>query len=122
MNIGKNVKFIYPAFVMAGEVESIKVGHHSKLNCFLVTEGAGRIRIGEHCFIGKNTSIRSADSVEIGNHVLISAEILILDNNSHSLDYLERRTDVANNRPGYLHAAKSKIVIGDDVWISVIIQ
>lgn len=66
--------------------------------------------------IGDNTGISSSciwciNSVKIGEHVNIGANCVILDNDAHSLHYLDRRnpsTEKANSAP---------IVIEDDVLI-----
>ncbi len=113
---GSNTLFYYPFFAIAKRGRII-IGNNCKLNCYLVVDGDGLIKIGNNCSIGKNTSIRSSKSIEMGNHVLISAEVIVLDNNSHSLDYLERRKDIDFSRYGYKTAQSKSILIGNDVWV-----
>jgi acetyltransferase-like isoleucine patch superfamily enzyme len=45
----------------------------------------GSIRLGDYCYAGENTHIWSANSVTIGNRVLISHGVNIRDANAHSL-------------------------------------
>lgn len=63
-----------------------------------------------------STGIYCLNSVEIGNHVLIGADTIIMDNNFHSLDYSMRGT----SKEGYLHKGTintAPVVIGDNVFI-----
>lgn len=50
----------------------------------------GRLKIGENCYIGRNTKIWSGESIEIGNNVLISHNVGIVDTNAHETDAIER--------------------------------
>ena len=68
--------------------------------------------------IGNNVGISSAciwcdELINIGNHVKIGGDCLILDTDCHSLNYLDRRTKEADR--GQI---KTKpVVIGDDVLV-----
>lgn len=67
--------------------------------------------------IGNNVGISSATlwaqkSIEIGNHVNIGANCLLIDNDAHPINYLERRYPPTEN-----NVSASPIVIEDDVWI-----
>ncbi|WP_455673674.1 acyltransferase [Phocaeicola sp.] len=70
--------------------------------------------------IGNNVGMSSPciwayKSIIIGNNVNIGGDVIIIDSNSHSLDFLDRRylrLD-ANNRED------DEVVIGDDVWVGV---
>lgn len=68
--------------------------------------------------IGNDVGISSAciwcdESIEIGNHVRIGGDCLILDTDRHSLDYKARRTKATD-----IKQSKTKpVVIGDDVLI-----
>ncbi|NDW09207.1 acyltransferase [Dysgonomonas sp. 520] len=71
-------------------------GKDSILDCNLVFESdKGYISIGDSCIIGHSTFI-SRKEIIIEDHVLISWGCLISDNNSHSLDYKNRREDHQN--------------------------
>ncbi|PKN92556.1 MAG: acyltransferase [Chloroflexi bacterium HGW-Chloroflexi-6] len=96
------------------------------LGRLLVFPHGGCIKIGDWCYVGHRTEIWSMDSVSIGNRVLISHNVNIIDTTAHSRDAVERHdhyyrilstghpTDV-NNLPGIFW---NPIVIEDDVWIS----
>lgn len=104
--------------------ESISIGSdtHIRGNLQVFAYG-GSIRIGNFCYVGENSYIWSGDKIDIGNHVLISHQVNIIDSNSHELNAAERAE-------GYKHILtkghpKEKgniltapIVIKDHVWIS----
>lgn len=101
--------------VSIGKQTSIR----GKLETYL--EG-GQIIIGERCYIGDNSRIWAADNIKIGNDVLIAHNVNIFDNDTHPIDYMERRIDAENRirkneRKEFSSLRKSPIEIGDDVWI-----
>lgn len=83
----------------------------------------GKIIIGEHCYIGHNSIIRSGEYISIGNNVLISHNVNITDTNAHEIDHLERASSYVNlineghakNKGSII---TSPIYIEDYVWIS----
>jgi acetyltransferase-like isoleucine patch superfamily enzyme len=104
--------------------DSISIGSDSHIRGTLqVFAYGGSIRIGNYCYIGENSHIWSGDKIEIGNNVLISHQVNIIDSNSHEINAFERAE-------GYKHILtkghpKEKgsiltapILIKDNVWIS----
>lgn len=88
----------------------------------LVFPDAGRIRLGEWCYVGSGSRLWSQASIEIGNYVLISHLVDVHDTNSHPLDWQARRSDVERSLSGRrLESSemveKAPIVIEDDAWI-----
>lgn len=84
---------------------------------------AGKINIGQNCYIGEGTRIWSANEVTIGNNVLISHNVNIMDTNSHELDAVERSISYKNlveNGPWYdeKNIVTAPIQIGDYAWIN----
>lgn len=78
-----------------------------------------KITIGSRTFIG-NSMIVSAESVHIGDDVLISWGCTIVDHDSHALDFEGRKGDVTLWAEGKKDWAKVKIVpvrIEDRAWI-----
>ena len=53
----------------------------------------GKIEIGKNCYIGEKTRIRSANSIKIGNEVIISDDVNIYDTDAHSLNYVLRHKE-----------------------------
>jgi acetyltransferase-like isoleucine patch superfamily enzyme len=73
---------------------NIQIGEGSIVEGQLVCERDGaRIVIGRNSFIG-DSLIASADRIEVGDDVLISWGCNIVDHNSHSLKWTERKQDV----------------------------
>lgn len=100
------------------------IGQNSIISGHLLIYGhAGSIEIGDWVFVGSGTSIWSAASIIIGNRVLISHNVNILDNNAHPIDAKARAeqskailsTGHPRTDPGI---ESSPIRIGDDAWIS----
>src|SRR4030066_201730 len=77
--------------------------------------------VGNNTLINGSTNISIAESLEIGNNVLISYECLIMDHDGHSLDLGIRKRDLSNllaERPKDWSSAKiSPVRIEDSVWI-----
>ncbi|MFN8657712.1 MAG: acyltransferase [Candidatus Obscuribacterales bacterium] len=112
---------------LRGDPKHIRVGEHCYVRGRLLTYGhAGEISIGDWCYIGVRTEIWSMSSVSIGNRVLVSHGVNIIDGSSHSSVAAERHQhfrDIltrghpknADEVPGVDGAP---IVIEDDAWIS----
>ena len=77
----------------------------------LYTSHNGRIIIGDHVGIS-SACIWAMDKIEIGNHVNIGGDCLIMDTDAHPIDYLERRKPVTNE-----NTPSSPVYIKDDAWI-----
>ena len=84
--------------------------------------GKGNIKIGNCSYIGESSRIWSLKSVIIGDRVLISHNVFIVDNLTHPLN-LELRHKQYMAKFGYpfptdLDLEEKSIFIGDDVWIA----
>jgi acetyltransferase-like isoleucine patch superfamily enzyme len=83
------------------------------------------LKIGNNSFINAGTYISCAEKIEVGDYVMISYDCLIFDNNSHQIDYKERRLEIDRGFPnGTIQDVKHKpqsapVFIGNDVWIGV---
>ncbi len=122
---GKKVRF-YPTgqvINLAKKKSKIIIGDNTHIKGeLLVYAHGGSIKIGEDCFVGNNSKIWAAKSIEIGNRVLISHDINIHDNNSHPLDSVQRHeafvSMISNGHSkNELDLNEKPIFIGDDVWI-----
>lgn len=82
---------------------------------------AGRIKIGDSCFIGENTRIYSAKYIKIGDRVQIGHGCNIFDSNIHSLDPGERHKEYIQNITGGLvklfGLREREVFIEDDAWL-----
>lgn len=85
----------------------------------------GKIEIGKNCYIGEGTRIRSANSIKIGNEVIISDDVNIYDTDAHSLNYALRYKEfvevvILNNQikdANDVDIQSAPVVIEDHVWI-----
>ena len=104
--------------------EKIIIGSGSHIRGNLLVMGyGGAIQIGSNSFIGEYSNIWSADKVSIGDHVLISHNVNVVDTNSHEIDHLKRADDFRNlvtygpaNKKGNIEC--SGIAIEDYAWIN----
>lgn len=106
--------------------ERISIGIGTQIRgALLVYRHGGSITLGDHCFLGAQSDIASMSEIKIGDRVLISHHVQILDSNAHSLDAVERHRHflqiIANEQPrtwAELPGVESApIIIEDDVWI-----
>ena len=127
IDYGENVCALGPLRIRMTRDAKIIIGHNllavagynstidsSKKNVWSVC-GSASLIIRDN--VGMTTTgIYCNDKIEIGNHVLIGAETLIMDTNFHSLDYSIRGT----SKEGYQHKGTintAPVVIGDNVFI-----
>lgn len=101
----------------------IIIGSGSHINGTLLIFGyGGKIQIGKNCYLGDHSRIWSGEDIVIGDNVLISHGVNIMDTNGHEIDH-EQRAE------GYIkvfeHGTKflinrvetAPITIHDNVWI-----
>jgi acetyltransferase-like isoleucine patch superfamily enzyme len=101
---------------------SITLGNNiycnGQLYCFF---GKGHISIGDFSYIGEGSKIWALSSVTIGNRVLISHNVFIVDNQTHPVDpvarHLQYKAKFGFPKPD-LQLDEKPIVIEDDVWIA----
>lgn len=121
VSYGKNVTvFGIPRIENKG---SIKLGNNMRLisakcgynsgnlsgGVFLRTSKSGKIVTGDEVYLN-GTSIISEEEITLGNRIMIGANTVIMDTNSHNVPYKDRlkRWDKIVRKP---------IKIEDDVWI-----
>jgi len=99
---------------------SLRISAGSIVNASIVSElPSANINIGEGTFLG-GSKIIAADSIEIGDDVLIAWGCTIYDHNSHAIAWSERQSDVQDWYQGKKNwdvVVKEKIKICDKVWI-----
>ncbi|WP_305076294.1 DapH/DapD/GlmU-related protein [Pseudanabaena sp. lw0831] len=102
-----------------------------KENCAINIDEQSQVE-GSICFDGDNATIAigkrvfmngyliAAQSIEIGDDVLISWGVTIVDHNSHAISFSERSQDVVNWRLGkkdWTNVKIAPIKISNKVWI-----
>lgn len=101
----------------------IKIGERTCVRGMLeIQREQGKIFIGDDCYVGDHSRIWSADSIIIGNNVLIAHNVNIFDNDTHPIDKYERRDDAMEiiwngTRNNYSSLHCKPVAIGNDVWI-----
>jgi acetyltransferase-like isoleucine patch superfamily enzyme len=99
---------------------SLTIGSNSYINARIVFERPGaKVSIGSRTFIGGSDLI-AAENISVGDDVLVSWDVTIVDHSSHSLDFEKRKDDVMSWRGGkkdWQHVPTSPIVIGNKAWI-----
>lgn len=88
---------------------------------------SGKITIGDRTFIGGGMFV-CIEEIEIGNDVMFSWGCTVVDNNSHSVKWSERKDDVVNWKRGldenkigaykdWSNVKRAKVTIKDKAWI-----
>lgn len=98
----------------------LMIGKHSIVEGSLIFDREdASIKIGERTFIGSALLI-SAESITVGDDVLIAWGCTIVDHNSHSILWRERESDVTNWETGkkdWSHVERKPVVIESKAWI-----
>jgi acetyltransferase-like isoleucine patch superfamily enzyme len=109
---------------LSGKGETIIIGADCQIHGEILTYwNAGRVEIGDGCFVGPRSRIWSQESVRIGNQVHIGELVDIHDSDGHPLDPTERRLDVDAIFSGTYRAPETPqtraVVIEDNVRIGL---
>ena len=112
-----------------GNPDHITVGPHTRIRSELMTFAhAGRIVIGSWFYLGPGSMIWSSDEtgIVIGDRVLVSANVMIHDTNSHPLDHRARleqtKAIFGNGHPKSITGIRSApVTIIDNLWASMLL-
>lgn len=103
------------------ETSALKIGNKSIVECAIIFDkDNSSISIGDRTFIGAGTKVISYKNIDIGSDVLISWGCTIIDTNSHSIYWEERKNDVIDwydGKKDWSNVEISPIKICDKVWI-----
>jgi acetyltransferase-like isoleucine patch superfamily enzyme len=92
---------------------------NGELYCFL---DRGNIKIGDFSYVGDGSRIWSLSSITIGDRVLISHNVFIVDNQTHPVNAQTRHKQFKAKFgfpfPPDIDLEERPIVIEDDVWIA----
>lgn len=98
----------------------LRVGQGSIVNCRIDFDGPqGHVQIGDRCFIGASHLV-CREGITLGDDVIISWGVTVVDHNSHALQWAHRRDDVANWAKGHKDWSQvdvRPVRIHDKVWI-----
>src|SRR5438876_722810 len=100
---------------------SLTIGSDSNVEGSLVFEcRSATISIGSRTHVGGATLLDTATGIEIGDDVLIAFEVLVMDHNSHSLSFDERKNDVRDwirGEKDWSNVQKQPVKIGNKAWV-----
>lgn len=116
-SVGKSlyIEVNFPLILGYGSIfvgDNVKIGGNATFIVSYKTNPDPTISIGNDVYIGYASVLSCADSISIGNRVLIAEGCYIYDNNNHPIDPEAR----ANNEP-VGQKDITPVVIEDDVWI-----
>ena len=98
----------------------LSIGPRTLCSAAILFEKPGaRVTIGSDTFVGKSRIV-AANEVAIGDDVLISWDVTIVDHDSHALAFADRRNDVADWRQGrkdWSKVCQGRISVGNKAWI-----
>lgn len=87
----------------------------------MISSHHGKIQIGNHCLVGPKCVIGAVDSVILGNYVRLSNNVIMIDNNNHPVNPIDRKImngeDYSSPYRTWAYAVSKPIVIHDNVWI-----
>lgn len=99
---------------------SLSIGTDSIVECQISFDRPdGVISIGDRCFVGRS-HIVCASNVSLGDDVIISWGVTIVDHNSHDIAWEGRRTDILDWARGvkdWTNVRCAPVTIRDRVWI-----
>ncbi len=105
-----------------GDPSKIVIGSNTHIRgTFLVFGHGGEIKLGKYCYLGDNSRIWSAKSIEIGERVLISHDVNIFDSLTHPINHKLRHLQfveiLTKGFPKNIYLNEQSIIINNDVWI-----
>jgi galactoside O-acetyltransferase len=105
---------------LRGRAGRIEIGDDSIVNARILFDSPrGVVRIGNRCYLGASTVVCHT-GVTLGDDVIMSWGVTIVDHDSHTLDWQGRQNDVANWALGQKDWSKISIRhvdIRNKVWI-----
>ena len=122
----ENAKIHENAIIANGQKDKSKilVGNDSLIvGTLLIYPSGGQITMGQNCYLGDHSRIWSYNNITIGDDVIISHNVNIMDNNSHELNTKERVQNARISLKEGLPSVKGNIlsapiIIEDKVWIN----
>jgi acetyltransferase-like isoleucine patch superfamily enzyme len=82
-------------------------------------ETGGEIQIGSRTFVGRSDLVCYRRLV-IGDDVIMSWGITVVDHDSHSIEWAKRRNDVRDwgkGKKNWEHIPHAPVIIGNKVWV-----
>lgn len=114
-------RFAGIALYYGSKKEDIEIGSNVMLYGLIASSNHGKVRMGKYSKIGTNCVLRSVELIEIGDFTAISNNVIISDNNSHSVNPYDRliktQTKHLSEERSWKYSDHSPIIIGKNCWI-----
>ncbi len=99
---------------------TLEVGSDCVCHCRIAFDrGTARVVIGNRTYVGAS-SLVAAQEIVIGDDVLVSWGVTIVDHDSHSLHFPQRQEDVRlwkSGRKDWTHVPQKPVRVGDKSWL-----
>ena len=99
----------------------IVIGDNFNFKGIIISEYHGNVRVGNNCLLGPGCVLGAVDKVVLGNFVLLSVNVICIDNNNHPVNPQDRMImNSVNYKTEYKtwkYARSAPIVIQDNVWV-----
>lgn len=123
--VGEKTRIMWSSRIvnMGTTNECISTGRNCIVRGELLTFAhGGKIVLGDNCYIGEGARLWSGASIRLGDHIMISHGVSIMDNLTHPLDHLKRRLHyeslLTTGHPEHIDLDDKPIHIDDDAWIA----
>lgn len=101
--------------------DDIVIGDFFKISGELISSHHGKITIGNHCLVGPNCHVGAVNEIIMGDYVSISNNVIIIDNNNHPVNPIDRKimnsVDYSSPYRSWKYAVSKPIIINNNVWI-----
>jgi acetyltransferase-like isoleucine patch superfamily enzyme len=98
----------------------LRIGSNSIISASITFEEKdGVVSIGDRCFIGRSDLV-CYRGIQIGDDVIISWGVTVVDHDSHAIDWNQRSNDVADwakGRKCWANVMHAPVTIENKVWI-----
>ncbi|MGD9930649.1 MAG: DapH/DapD/GlmU-related protein [Mangrovibacterium sp.] len=111
----------YVSLADGSDKNDVLIGDHALISGSLLSENHGKIKMGAYSYLRENSVVGSVKSVTIGDYTSIAEYVVIMDNNNHSINPLDRQLKSASAKGSdyrkWRHSEAAAITIGRNVWI-----
>ncbi|QFY62016.1 acyltransferase [Rhizobium grahamii] len=118
VTVGSNSKVDY--WRLNGRGGKIAIGNDCLIHCRVDFDApGGKLTIGDRCFIGASQLVCHS-GISIGDDVIMSWGITVVDHNSHAVEWEARKDDVrlwSRCEKDWSSVKIAPVTIGDKVWI-----
>ena len=121
--IGEDCMFSRDARIQlySSDRTDIVIGDNFNFKGIIISEYHGNVRVGNNCLLGPGCVLGAVDKVVLGNFVLLSVNVICIDNNNHPVNPQDRMImNSVNYKTEYKtwkYARSAPIVIQDNVWV-----